>query len=140
MERLTKKISKTVQDKYSLGSYLQYDFARADDTNKLLNKLGKFEDLMEKYNVESMEDLELRLEDVEHYAYNCNVEQIDEIIKLKQEAQALKDRWQKLKDFVVDKLKYDREFVELTENDMYYDFSIVDQTFLNKMQELEEEE
>ena len=55
-ERLTKKISKTIQDKYSLGSYLYYDFAKIDDTNKLLNKLGKLEDILEKYGLEVEED------------------------------------------------------------------------------------
>lgn len=57
-ERLTKKISKTIQDKYSLGSYLYYDFAEIDDTNKLLNKLGKLEDILEKYGFESLDTLE----------------------------------------------------------------------------------
>ena len=60
-ERLTKKISKTIQDKYSLGDYLYYDFAGVDDTNKLLNKLGKLEDLMEKYGVEDLEQLDIML-------------------------------------------------------------------------------
>lgn len=62
-ERLTKKISKTIQNKYSLGSYLYYDFAEIDDTNKLLNKLGKLEDILEKYGVESVEELECFLDD-----------------------------------------------------------------------------
>ena len=57
-ERLTKKIVKTIQDKYSLGSYLYYDFAKIDDTNKLLNKLGKLEDILEKYSIESLDTLE----------------------------------------------------------------------------------
>ncbi len=60
-ERLTKKISKTIQDKYSLGSYLYYDFAEIDDTNKLLNKLGKLEDILEEYGIESIEMLEQEL-------------------------------------------------------------------------------
>lgn len=62
-ERLTKKISKTIQNKYSLGSYLYYDFAEIDDTNKLLNKLGKLEDILEKYGIESVEELECFLDD-----------------------------------------------------------------------------
>lgn len=60
-ERLTKKISKTIQNKYSLGSYLYYDFAEIDDTNKLLNKLGQLEDILEKYDIESIEMLEQEL-------------------------------------------------------------------------------
>ena len=61
-ERLTKKINKTIQDKYSLGSYLYYDFAEIDNTNKLLNKLGELEDILEKYGVESVEELSNALE------------------------------------------------------------------------------
>lgn len=61
-ERLTKKIRKTIQDKYSLGSYLYYDFAGLDDTNKLLNKLGRLEDILEKYGIESVEELSNALE------------------------------------------------------------------------------
>ena len=52
MSRLTKKISKTVQDKYSLGSYLCYDFSNTDNINELLNKLGRIEDFMEDYTRE----------------------------------------------------------------------------------------
>lgn len=59
-ERLTKKISKTIQNKYSLGSYLYYDFAEIDDTNKLLNKLGELEDILEKYGLE-VEELDATL-------------------------------------------------------------------------------
>ena len=56
-ERLTKKIVKTIQDKYSLGSYLYYDFNGIDDTNKLLNKLGKLEDILEEFNISSIDEL-----------------------------------------------------------------------------------
>ena len=64
-ERLTKKISKTIQNKYSLGSCLYYDFAEIDDTNKLLNKLGKLEDILEKYDIESVEELDRRIAELE---------------------------------------------------------------------------
>lgn len=63
-ERLTKKISKTIQNKYSLGSYLYYDFAEIDDTNKLLNKLGRLEDILEKYGIESVEELDNKLQNL----------------------------------------------------------------------------
>lgn len=91
MERLTKKISKTVQDKYNLGSYLYYDFAQADDTNKLLNKLGKFEDFMEEMGFESIEQMK--------YIFTMNLNNLTETMK---ENQALKDRWEKLKEYVND--------------------------------------
>lgn len=81
-ERLTKKINKTIQDKYSLGSYLYYDFAEIDDTNKLLNKLGELEDILEKYNLE-VEELDERI-------YNGALNYID---KLKAENE--RDTWQK---------------------------------------------
>lgn len=70
-ERLTKKISKTIQDKYSLGSYLYYDFAEIDDTNKLLNKLGKLEDIMERLGINFVEDLEDEIKSlrVDKYVY-----------------------------------------------------------------------
>lgn len=109
MERLTKKIPKTVQDKYSLGSYLQYDFANADDTNKMLNKLGKFEDLMEKYGLNIISDIEDVFLGFKH---------------TQQENQALKDRWQKLKDWFKKK-----DFDHCTSRDRA----------LSKMQELEKE-
>lgn len=61
-ERLTKKINKTIQDKYSLGSYLYYDFNGAENTNRLLNKLGELEDILEKYGIEGVEELECLIE------------------------------------------------------------------------------
>lgn len=61
-ERLTKKISKAIQNKYSLGHYLYYDFAEIDDTNKLLNKLGELEDILEKYGID-IQNLDYILED-----------------------------------------------------------------------------
>lgn len=81
MERLTKRISKTIQDKYSLGSYLCYDFAKADDINKLLNKLGEFEDFMEEMGFEDLEHLKLRLKNLSFGAKYYTM-------------------WQKLKEFV----------------------------------------
>ena len=81
-ERLTKKIVKTIQDKYSLGNYLYYDFAEIDDTNKLLNKLGKLEDILEKYDLE-VEELDERI-------YNGAFNYID---KLKAETD--RDTWKR---------------------------------------------
>lgn len=102
MDRLTKIISKTIQDKYSLGSYLYYDFANADDTNKLLNKLGAFEDFMEEVGAESLDELE-----------GC-------IVDLNKENQALKDRWENLKEYI--------------------DTHCLDGCAINKMKELEQGE
>lgn len=70
-ERLTKKTVKTIQDKYSLGQYLYYDFAGLDDINKLLNKLGKLEDIMERLGINFVEDLEDEIKSlrVDKYVY-----------------------------------------------------------------------
>ena len=83
MNRLTKKVSKTVQDKYSLGTYLYYDFANADDTNKLLNKLGEFEDFIEEEGFEDLQDLKRYIEQ--------SIKVSELITKKKQENQDLKD-------------------------------------------------
>ena len=78
-ERLTKKINKTIQDKYSLGSYLYYDFAEIDDTNKLLNKLGQFEDILEKYGIEGMEELDEKLANFDNFMKGNKFETIEDL-------------------------------------------------------------
>ena len=78
-ERLTKKISKTIQDKYSLGSYLYYDFAKIDDTNKLLNKLGKLEDILEKYGIENVEELDKKLANFDNFMKGNKFETIEDL-------------------------------------------------------------
>ena len=52
MERLTKKI-----DYEYMHGYLSVKASKGD----AINKLGKLEDIMEKYGIESPEDLEKRL-------------------------------------------------------------------------------
>ena len=78
-ERLTKKISKTIQDKYSLGGYLYYDFAEIDDTNKLLNKLGKLEDILEKHGTESVEELDKKIDDFTNFMKGNKFETIEDL-------------------------------------------------------------
>lgn len=46
-----------------------------------IKKIGELEDALEKYNIENIEDLELRLEDIEHYAYQANKQLIDILAK-----------------------------------------------------------
>lgn len=77
-ERLTKKINKTIQDKYSLGSYLYYDFNGAENTNRLLNKLGKLEDILEKYGIESVEELDKK---IGHYIDKIELEAENDYLK-----------------------------------------------------------
>ena len=105
MERLTKKISKTVQDKYSLGSYLQYDFANTDDTNKLLNKLGAFEDFMEEQGFESVEQLKEIIEIFKtsrRLCFGISTRRNGKSLMLMNELIDLckyKNNWQKLKEW-----------------------------------------
>lgn len=129
MERLTtKKIAKELKQNVEATITTTQNISR-----DIYLRYAEFEDFMEKYNVESMEDLELRLEDIEHYAYNCNVEQIDEIIKLKQENQALKDRWQKLKEYLKENCEYFDQYENMEDCASEYKYT------LEQMQELEKE-
>lgn len=88
-ERLTKKITKTIQDKYNLGSYLYYDFAEIDDTNQLLNKLGELEDIMEKYGI-GIQNLDYILED-----YSKNQGRDFAICEERDTLRQERDTWQK---------------------------------------------
>ena len=121
MERLTKKISKAVQNKYSLGSYLYYDFANADDTNKLLNKLGAFEDFMEEQGFESLKELKEKVD----FRKRIDTAPIEKAFREKQEIQ---DKWQKLK-----------EWVENNSNVTDEDYSLIYGFVLDQMEELEKE-
>ena len=98
-ERLTKKISKPIQDKYSLGNYLYYDFAEIDDTNKPLNKLGKLEDILEKYGVD-MQNLDYILED-----YSKNQGRDFAICEERDTLRQERDTWQKACELASETLK-----------------------------------
>ena len=76
--------------KYSLGSYLYYDFAEIDDTNKLLNKLGKLEDILEKYGIESVEELDETLDDNQY-----SKEAFSKLQASYQQLKTDRDTWQK---------------------------------------------
>ena len=128
MERLTKKISKTVQDEYSLGSYLQYDFANVGDINRLLNKLGGFEDFMEANKFESIEELQNALNgEFEHIfdeKHRIWIKIVEDKTYVEKRNGILEERWQKLK-----------ECLESIDNANW----ITRQGVLRAMQELEKE-
>lgn len=98
-ERLTKKISETIQDKYSLGSYLYYDFAEIDDTNQLLNKLGELEDIMEKYGI-GIQNLDYILED-----YSKNQGRDFAICEERDTLRQERDTWKKACELACETLK-----------------------------------
>lgn len=124
MERLTRKISKSVQDEFSLGSYSVYDFNNSD-TNKLLNKLGKVEDLMEYYNVEDLEHLDIIL-------FILSGETKHRLKEIQQENKAHKDMWNKLREYVTAEFEKDNKLG-------YIDFACVEEDVLDKMRKLEKE-
>lgn len=114
MERLTRK------------DYFTWD---ADGTikltyiEKLQNKLGAFEDLMQKYNIEDLEQLDIML-------FVLSGETKYRLKEIQQENQALKDRWEKLKKYLMYTLE------EKQRCPKYYKFNNV----LDKIQELEKGE
>lgn len=85
MERLTRKIKKSIQNEFSLGSYSFYDFNNSD-TNKLLNKLGQIEDFMEEVGFNTITELKETLTTSEVWEEN----------------QKLKSMWLKLKYWILD--------------------------------------
>jgi hypothetical protein len=156
MERLTKKISKTIQDKYSLGSYLQYDFANTDDTNKLLNKLGEFEDFMEANGFEELEELERLIgyprfvdgydekdNKVNRTEFVTYKESFNEVFaknkKLKQENQAFKDMWQKLKELLEKDIEHNQKEYDESFLPVFKNYSATENWVLDRMEELEKE-
>lgn len=139
MERLTKK---------ELCSYTNMDFHSIEmDWHSIYNKLAEFEDLLEDLGVDSVEELKDHLsicgiEDDERFINEDDIWKLRlyRIAKNKgriarQENQALKERWEKLKEFVNTRL-----------NDYHFEGHIVSpetqelNIILNKMQELEKED
>ncbi|MGN0961302.1 MAG: hypothetical protein ACI4PF_03795 [Christensenellales bacterium] len=67
-----------------------------DIYQEIIDKLGKFEDIMEKYGIKDVDELDERLEDIEHYAYNENREFID--IMAKYGIESVEELEQKVRD------------------------------------------
>lgn len=87
-------------------------------------KLAEFEDFMEEQGFESLGELESVL-------YQLNVE-ASKTKELEQENQALKERWEKLKEWLID--RRDENGSKYFDNEM-----IEDDDILDKMKELEKE-
>lgn len=71
--------------------------------SELADKLGEFEDFMEEQEFESLEELKINIEYLKDKieADKFNYGQLHKFKNhLQQENQALKDRWEKLKDFI----------------------------------------
>lgn len=130
MERLTLK----KEDRYFENEefWVSAEQPSEDKIDDVYFKLAEFEDFMEEQKVESLEHLAYYLKTLKK-ARKVNGELNVECCKQKKENQALKDRWQKLKEFVKEKgYNYFKKglFFEIED-----DFKEV----LFKMQELEKE-
>lgn len=66
MSRLTEKLA--IEGQYRLECYISSGGKYIAINTELSNKLGKIEDLMEKYEIESVEDLEKILADYDDMA------------------------------------------------------------------------
>lgn len=100
---------------------------------RAIDRLAEFEDLMEEMGFESLEELKFRIEyykdtiDNQEFNYD-NLHKYKNL--LQHENQALKDRWEKLKEWLMYILE------EKQSSPKYYKFNNV----LDKMQELEKED
>ena len=126
MERLTIKNS---DGTYSQPTHTTFE--------KMFNKLAMFEDLCEKYQFANFEELKNWVDWTHEKCMEVHFKE------LKQENQLLKDRWEKLKEFI------DKELNQLNESEDEYSEYDTDKymtygeingfSFIkNKMQELEE--
>lgn len=90
-ERLTKKDYKDFQYTNSYCSQQEIKVI-----NQIFHKLGKLEDIMEKYGVESMEDLDSELQD--RLDYKCLLDECNK-------AQHDRDTWKKACELVCKKVR-----------------------------------
>lgn len=63
-----------------LDCYNDYQILE-ENLSKAIDKLGKLEDILEKYHIDDIAEFEERLEDVEHYCYDVNKQFIDIMAK-----------------------------------------------------------
>ena len=88
---------------FEKNSEKQWSIAESDThikvTGEPIDKLAGFENFMEKWGFESLVDIE----DMMHTFTLYRNESGDYYKEAEKEKQALKDRWQKLKEFVIEK-------------------------------------
>lgn len=139
MERLTKKdganrnfvdVKRFDDDEWIISEMA--DGVTIKFSSKAIDKLAEIEDFMDEYEIEDLKmAFETLTDSIKHNKFNY-----EELHKYKNklviENQALKDRWQKLKEFA--KIEHDWG---LDEN--YQDHSYAIRLILDKMQELEKE-
>lgn len=118
MERLTIKNND--------GSYSQPTNTTFE---KLFYKVVEFEDFMEEQGFESLELLKATLK--------MKTQSIKGFEKLKQENQALKDRWNKLKEYIEKEINNDSHFFNQSNESIYAHYIVAEQQVLDFMEKLE---
>ena len=105
---------------------IYYRSQRFDKEEQVYEKLAQFEKLMKKYGFEDISDIQNNLE--------SKVEIVVDLAKCQKENQELKDRWQELKEFVMEK------GYEPFKKGLFFEIEDDYKAVLLKMQELEKGE
>lgn len=137
MDRLTYKLDEEYKSTYLHYKYMRiadYDIKRNNlgriTDAMIYNKLGEIEDFMEQNEWDSLEEMKETLDKCEKKYFEIN-----------QENQSLKDRWQKLKEYIKtnnEVLLYSIEDKPAKLGNKKYNYFERKQ-LLDKMQELEKE-
>ena len=155
MERLTHK----KEDWYWKDEefWLSAENPSLEKADEIYYKLAQFEDFMEEHRFKSLEELEYligypvfedgydeqdnEINKIEFTTYKKSFEEtFDKNKKLKQENQALKDRWEKLKEYVADNLEITQACQDPIEQEEYWCLIGAENCYKNlqeKIQELE---
>ena len=137
MERLTRK-SLEYKDTWIADGFL----SNIDGVvrGKAIDKLAEFEDFMEENGFESLKDLQTHINKINKYELGIRKQFVKEIneedfFDMKEENQALKDRWQRLKEWVQKQSKPIDDIVISDDETKYIYMSDI----FDEMQELEKE-
>lgn len=116
MERLTNKVFDDKGNQQKI-----YECSSVSDL-KIQTKLGEFEDFMEEQGFESLGDLKNTVSNIEKLMLIAA-----KTTNLKEENQSLKDRWEKLKEYIIKEINKEGDG----------DFACAEEDILDKMRELE---
>lgn len=108
-------ISELAEQFFEKGAYM----------GKAIDKLAKFEDLMEKYGlniISDIEDMFLKFKHIQHTN------------------QALKERWEKLKELLEEDIEHNSKEYDESLCSAFQHYSATENWVLDKMQELEKED
>ena len=106
MERLTRKSLEYKDNWIADGSLSNIEGVVRGDA---IDRLAELEDVLESWHIENLEELELRLEDIEHYAYQANKQLIDILAKYGIKNAEELDKFIHDKDCQINKWKQDYE-------------------------------